>query len=317
MIKIVNILSDGEYHDGNSMGMALQMTRSAIWKTIKKLASYDIKIDSIKGKGYALLEPLSLLEASKIKNKLKNKKVEINIFESISSTNDYLLAHRNKKSIRICLAEQQTQGKGRLNRSWYSPFGKNIYLSCLYPLQKDMSELAGLSLVTSLAMMSVLKNYGLSRQLCVKWPNDIFYENKKLSGSLVEVQAESHGHSYAVIGIGINVNMLDDGKQISQKWTSLREILGESLDRNELCANLLNNLFAYLRKFEEHGFAYFADEWMRVDCLAQKTITLKNIQTKITGKMVGINAQGHLLLQLADGSVRAFSSGDTSIVKKI
>lgn len=316
VVKVVNILNGGEYHDGNSMGEKLRMTRSAIWKVIKKLEQYQVNIDSIKGKGYALLEPLALLEMNKIK-KMLNEKVELEIFESIGSTSDYLKSCKNVKGIKICLSEQQTEARGRLNREWYSPFGKNLYMSCLFSFQKDMSELSGLSLVTALAIVNTLKSYDIPTDLCVKWPNDILYANKKISGTLIEIQAETHGHTQAVIGIGINVNMLnDDEHHISQAWTSLRKILGVYVDRSDLCARLANNLFTYLRRFDSYGFSVFIDEWMQADCLSHQTITLQNVNQKIKGKVVGINEQGHLLLELPNGPVRAFSSGDTSIVKK-
>ena len=316
LIKIVDMLNDGQYHNGSTMGDMLNMTRSAVWKTIKKLAAYDVKIDSIKGKGYALLEPLILLDPKKIKKKLDTEKVDITIFESLSSTNNYLKSLPVSRSIRVCLAEQQTQGRGRLNREWYSPFGKNIYLSCVYPFQKDISELAGLSLVASLAIVRTLQTYGMSDYLYAKWPNDIVYENKKISGCLIEIQAESHGVSQAIIGIGINVNMLHDDEAIQQVWTSMRKVLAQYIDRNELCARLIMNLLDYLHRFAVQGFAAFIDEWMQGDWLMNKIITLKNFDKKITGKVTGINDQGHLLLRLDDGTVRAFSSGDASIAKK-
>lgn len=312
----MNILSDGEYHDGTSIGEALQMTRAAVWKAIKKLSAYNIKIDSIKGKGYALSEPLVLLDAAKIRKQINRDKVEINIFENVTSTNAYLKSQKPSQTIKLCLAEQQTAGKGRLNRDWYSPFGRNIYLSCLYTFQKDLSELAGLSLVTSLAIIKTLQQYGIRENLHVKWPNDIIYENKKLSGSLIEVIAESHGTCHAIIGIGINVNILDDEEKISQPWTSVQQILGTYIDRNLLCARLINTLFDYLAQFNEKGFQAYTHEWMQTDCLTNQMITVKSFSEKIRGRVAGINEQGHLLLQLADGSVRAFSSGDTSIVKK-
>lgn len=316
-VKLVNILNDGHYHDGSTIGESLKLTRGAVWKAIKKLESYGIKIDSIKGKGYALLEPLVLLEQKKIQRKLVvKKKINFSIFESIDSTNEYLKLFKQNHSIKICIAEQQAQGKGRLGREWYSPFGKNIYLSCLYPFQKDVSELAGLSLVVSLAMMRTLKSYGLSDLLFVKWPNDILYEHKKLSGSLIEIQAESHGASHAVIGIGINVNMLNDERHIAQAWTSMQKILGSYIDRNDLCSRLINNLLSYLQQFDSQGFSRFITEWMQSDCLTNQIVTLKNLDQEIKGKVTGINEQGHLLLQLTDGTVQAFSSGDTSVVRK-
>lgn len=316
LVKVVNILSDGEYHDGTSLGEALNMTRSAIWKTIKKLQNYHIKIDSVKGKGYALLEPLSLLDSAKIKKKLHGEKCDISLFESIDSTNAYLKSYRNNKGTKICLAEQQTQGRGRLNRDWHSPFGQNIYMSCLYSLQKDISELAGLSLVTALSIVKTLKEFGMDDQLLVKWPNDILYDGKKIAGGLIEVHAEAHGLSVVIIGIGINVNMMEDEQQVSQPWISMRKALNHYVDRNDLCALLINNLFNYLQRFNEHGFAAFISEWMAHDCLMQKVVTLKNLNEKVTGKVVGVNDHGYLLLKLADGKVRAISSGDASIVKK-
>jgi len=317
LIKVVSILNDGEYHDGTSIGDKLHMTRSAVWKTIKKLENYEIKLDSVKGKGYALLEPLLLLDVNKIKKHLEYPRVDLCVFESVDSTNEYLKTFKNNRSIKICLAEQQTKGKGRLNREWFSPFAKNIYMSCLYPFQKDVSELSGLSLVISLAIVKTLKHYGVSQKLSVKWPNDIVYENKKISGSLIEIQAETHGVCHAVIGMGVNVNMLNvERKQISQAWTSIQKILNKYVDRNELCASLINHLLEYLHLFESEGLAAFVDEWKQADCLTDQVISVTNINESVEGKVVGINEQGHLLLQMSGGKTRAFSSGDTTIVKK-
>lgn len=316
-VKIIDILSDGDYHDGTTIGDALKMTRSAVWKAIKKLEHNKIKISSIKGKGYALLEPLALLNVTKIKKKLNNPHVDIQVFESIDSTNDYLSEFKNSHTVKLCLAEQQVKGKGRLGREWFSPFGKNIYMSCLYPFHKDVSELSGLSLAMSLAIYKTLKDYGIDEGLSVKWPNDILYENQKLSGSLIEIQAETHGVCEVVIGIGVNVNMMqDEEKEISQPWISMQKILKAYTDRNELCARLINNLMEYLHRFEEKGLSDFTEEWMQADCLVGKAIALKNGGEKIHGQMIGINEQGHLLLQIEGKKVCAFSSGDTSVLKE-
>lgn len=316
LVKIVNLLSDGQYHDGITLGEQLKITRSAVWKAMRKLETYHIKIDSIKNKGYALLEPFSLLDLKQIKKRLNTNSLDITIFETINSTNEYLKFYRNIKSLKFCLAEQQIHGKGRLNREWYSPFGQNIYFSCLYAFQKDISELAGLSLLVALAVIKVLKNAGMDDNLRVKWPNDILYDGKKLAGGLIEVQAETHGNSLAIIGLGLNVNMLNDEENITQAWTSMRQVLNRYIDRNELCAALINELLIYLERFNEQGFAGFKDEWMQQDYLANQVVTLKNLNSKITGKVAGINEQGYLLLKMPNGSLRAFSSGDTSIVKK-
>jgi len=316
LAKIVHILSDGRYHDGTSIGESVQMTRSAVWKTIKKLVNYGVKIDSVKGKGYILPEPLVLLDINNIKKNIANN-MDIVLFETIDSTNHYLKSFKNIKTPKVCIAEKQTHGKGRFNREWYSPFGKNLYFSCLYPFQKDVSELAGLSLLTSLAIVKTLQHFGIQDLLSVKWSNDVVHDNKKISGNLIEVQAETHAACQAIIGVGINVNMLhDDSQAISQQWTSLGKILGQSVDRNVLCSVLINYLLAYLQRFDTGGFAPFVKEWNELDCLMNKTISLNNVNNQFVGRMLGINNQGYLLLELPNGDVRTFSSGETTILKK-
>ncbi len=317
LAQLIQAMSDGEYHDGTALGIVLNMTRSAVWKMIKKLERYGVEISSVKGKGYALCEPVVLLDVDKIREHFTEKAVHISLFESVDSTNDYLKLLRQTKGVHFCLAEQQTAGRGRLNRNWHSPFGKNIIISCLYPFDKDISELAGLSLVVSLAILRTLNQFGIKNDVQVKWPNDIICGGKKISGSLIEVQAESHGVSQAVIGVGLNVNMLiDERGQISQSWTSMRRISREYLDRNQVAAELMSHLLDYLRRFEREGFKSFMEEWVDAEGMQGKQISVKTGDVIVTGVAVGINLQGHLLLQLADGEVRAFSSGDTSIAKK-
>ncbi len=348
LYQLLDILNDHQYHDGDSIGKQLGITRAAVWKMIKKLEKYGIQIDSIKGRGYIMHEPLILLDAKKI-----SQSIPIEVFEEIDSTNHYLKSKRDHQ-LQFCFAEQQTAGRGRLNREWYSPFGKNIYMSCLYPIRKDISELAGLSLVAGLAILRVLQNYMADKKLTVKWPNDILHHKQKLAGILIDVQAETHGLCDAVIGIGINVNMRssalytpsphslslssprkrgsheklrdshfrgndkrseDDAETISQPWTSLRNITHQYIDRNQLSAALIQQLLTMLKQFEQQGFQAFTQEWQENDCLMLQTIALKNADQLIQGKMLGVTEQGHLLLQLNDNTTRAFSSGEASVVK--
>ncbi len=256
-----------------------------------------------------------MLDKKQIKKNLNNKNIEIDIFDSLGSTNDYLHSFLKSSDMRICLAEQQTHGKGRLNHHWHSPFGVNIYLSCLYAFHKNMSELAGLSLVVSLAVIKTLQSY-LPKMLHVKWPNDIYYDGKKLAGILIESQAENNGGCIVIIGVGINVNMYtDENKSITQDWTSLRCITNHCIDRNFIVASFTNTLIDYLEKFNQHGLLFFMDEWRSVDYLFNKNITVKNSQSKSSGVAKGINDQGFLLLETNANEIKAFSTGDTSVVK--
>ncbi len=323
LIKIVKILSDGAYHNGNSMGAALNITRTAVWKAIKKLVEYGIQIESIKGQGYLLLEPLILLEKKSIQKQLATKKMAFAILETVASTNDYLknkiksLPMRQQKQPWVCLAEQQTRGRGRFQRHWHSPFAQNIYFSMAYSFEKDISELAGLGMIVALSLLKTIESFALLPAPCIKWPNDIIVNHKKLAGVLIDVEAETHVACHVIIGIGMNVNMLQAKEQVvGQAWESLRHLTNKYIDRNELVANITQHLLGYLAQFEKKGFTSFLNSWKRADYLYDHTITIKSGTQKITGVAKGINHQGHLLLELNDGRIQGFSSGDTSVVRE-
>lgn len=315
LVKISVLLSNGQYHDGTSIGEKLGITRAAVWKVIKKLQEYGVEIQSIKGKGYLLEKPLILLDAVKIRKNIKKSSIKIAILEKIGSTNDYLKNDSDQDN-KICLAEMQTNGRGRLNRQWHSPFGQNIYFSLRYAFQKDMSELSGLSLVTGLAVCSAIESVTQLNNLKVKWPNDILVDQQKIAGILIDINAESNGFCNVIIGIGINVNMQHAlKKEIDQPWNSLKIITGEYIDRNLLCAALINVLINYLERFSKFGLPDFIKEWKEKDYLFGKPISVMSGQKKVMGIGSGINTQGHLALRMSDKTEKTFSSGDTTLLK--
>ena len=318
LIKIVNLLNKQEYYDGGSIGQQLHITHAAVWKMIRKLQTYDVDIQSVKGKGYYLKHPLVLLDDKKIKPYLHSSTLHLEVLEKVGSTNEKVktLATHSKKPI-VCLAETQTQGKGRLNRQWYSPFAQNIYLSLLYPVKKDVSELSGLSLICGLAICKATETTcHLSQMLSVKWPNDIMADHKKLSGIVIEIQAESHGFCHVIIGIGININMQQvTKKEINQPWTSIYKLNAQYQNRNDLCVALINQLFIDLARFNHAGLTDFKQEWKKRDYLLGKLVKIKSGSTIFSGIGAGINEQGHLILNLKNGTKKSFSSGDATLLK--
>ncbi len=157
------------------MGQQLHISRAAVWKAVKKLIQYGVAIKSIKGKGYILEEPFLLLDVAQIKQQLPPAyaALPIQLFEHLHSTNDYLQQTIDPaESVTICLTELQTQGKGRMNRLWHSPFGKNVYLSLSHRFAKDISELSGLSLIMGLAVAQTIDRLtpSMTDPSTVKWP---------------------------------------------------------------------------------------------------------------------------------------------------
>ena len=255
------------------------------------------------------------LDKEKILSKLSNEfrsKVALEVFDTISSTNDYLLRkEKNKnKDIKICIAEEQTKGRGRRGKSWISPKFKNIYFSLNSYLQKE--DLSGLSIAVALSVSKVLTKINVMS--LIKWPNDLLVGNKKICGILIET-AKVGELTKVVIGIGINVNM-EYSELIDQEWTSIKLEKKQSVDRNSIITEMINQLCTTLNVFEQEEFDYFINKFTSLDLLKDKQFTLKDKPNEtFIGK--GIDNKGLLIAQnLKDQRMVKFSSGEVSLKLK-
>lgn len=248
---------------------------------------------------------INLLDEEVIKQALSlkgfTKPYSLHLFKSIDSTNRFLKDLNPSPELSLCCAEEQTQGRGRFNRPWHSPFGENIYFSSRWALFSDITKLSGLSLVVSLAVLATIKD---EADIKVKWPNDLYWQDKKLCGILIEVV-----DSQIIIGIGLNVN----STSADNSWCSLYEITKQYHNRNQLIANLLINLEKYLTRFKLNGLSGFMEEWVQFDYLAGKSISLKQNQRILTGRVQGLTEKGQLILEDENGALHFLSSGDTSL----
>ena len=257
------------------------------------------------------------LDKEKILSKLSNEfrsKVVLEVFDTISSTNDYLLKkeiNKNKnKDIKICIAEEQTKGRGRRGKSWISPKFKNIYFSLNSYLKKE--DLSGLSIAVALSVSKVLTKINVMS--LIKWPNDLLVGNNKICGILIETAKEGE-LTKVVIGIGINVNM-EYSELIDQEWTSIKLEKKQSVDRNSIITEMINQLCITLNKFEQEEFDYFLKKFTSLDLLKDKEFTLKDKPNEtFIGK--GIDNKGLLIAQnLKDQRIVKFSSGEVSLKLK-
>lgn len=315
---LLTILGDGLCHSGSALGQALGITRSAIWKQINQLIELGIPIQSLPQQGYQLPNKLILLDKQQISEQLLTQKLSgafnLHLFTSIDSTNRFLKDLASSKQLEVCCSEIQTQGRGRFGRHWHSPFGENIYCSSRWTLNYDLAKLSGLSLITSLAILATLNEFNLSSEIKIKWPNDLYWNDKKLSGSLIEIVAESNSNAQVIIGIGLNVNSDTIKQPLPERpWCSLYEITQQYFDRNLLVSGLISNLARYLDKFLNHDLQAFMDEWNKADYLAGKYIQVRQSSGTLSGKACGINHWGQLILEDDAGVRHLLSSGDTSL----
>ena len=313
MYHITRILDDGGLHAGTKIAEQMGVSRTAVWKIIQRLKNFDVEIDGQHG-GYQLKSPLKLLDSNIVKKKISHENIKLEIFETLDSTNDYLKTHTSCTDPHFCVAETQTGARGRMGRGWVSPFGSNLYMSLSYLFSEDISELSGLSLVIGISVVKALKSLTREIPLQLKWPNDIVVEGKKLGGILVDVIAEANGQCRVIIGLGLNVNMTQ--ATVDRPWTSLELLLNRKIDRNELLANLMDSMLETIDQFRQNGLQAFMHEWNALDSLEGKFISLVCAGNEITGTARGVDTLGRLVLESTTGERKAYSSGDTTIVRK-
>ncbi len=318
-IEVLARLDHHRFKSGQDLADALQVTRATIHNCILRLEQMGIAVDRVRGKGYRLRQPLDALNASAIQSKLMpwaNKKLEcLEVLQEIDSTNDYLRHWPlpSKKHCSVVLAEMQTAGKGRRGRCWQSPYGANIYMSLLWPLQKSLSETGALSAMLAISVVRALAALGISR-LGLKWPNDIYCQGKKLAGLLLECSGEINGTSRLIIGCGINVWMSRQKRvQIDQQWTDIHSQMPmAAITRNEIIAALISQMITVLDQFEGMRNDSHVREWARWDIMHDKPVTLHGPNRSIEGVARGIDSQGCLLLDTHEG-LQHISAGDVSL----
>ena len=326
--KILSILADAQFHSGTELAESIGISRSAICKQLKYLNDeLGLDFSAISGKGYCLEYPLQLLSESKVLEYLDSTSssmiTELEIHDTIDSTNRYLSNkiqfdkfYTGVKGGLVCFAEYQTAGKGRRGRDWISPFGSNIYLSILWYFQNGPASISGLSLAVGVAVIRALNDCGIDG-VGLKWPNDIYWQGKKLAGILIEVSGETSGPCSAVIGLGLNFYLPEKkAESITQDWVDLDQIIDNSAEiRNKLAGILLNQLMPVIASFEQDTLQIYLNEWRKYDCMKGKEVNIYMGQKTFNGVVEGINDSGMLLLKDEQGEIKTFASGEVSFRK--
>ncbi|VVO42618.1 bifunctional biotin--[acetyl-CoA-carboxylase] ligase/biotin operon repressor BirA [Pseudomonas fluorescens] len=313
MLTLLELLKDGRFHSGQALGIALGISRSAVWKQLQHLeAELGLSIHKVRGRGYQLAAPLTLLDPLGIRELAPSCDWPVLVFDSIDSTNAEALRaiERGQAAPFLVLAERQTAGRGRRGRKWASPFAENIYYSLVLRIEGGMRQLEGLSLVVGLAVMQALRELGISAA-GLKWPNDVLVGQKKIAGILLELVGDPADVCHVVLGVGINVNMqMTD--EVDQQWTSMRLESGKVFDRNQLVAALGERLQAYLSRHQVGGFSAIQAEWEQNNLWQGRAVSLIAGVNQIDGEVLGIDSQGALRLKV-DGVEKVFSGGELSL----
>ena len=310
-LKIIRVLSDGEFHSGEQLGEKLGMSRAAINQHINTLKNWGIDIYTVTGKGYCLSAALQLLDDEAIRAGVRGSG-DVQVIPVIDSTNQYLMERMSDlHSGDTCVAEYQQAGRGRRGRQWFSPFGANLYMSMYWRLEQGPAAAMGLSLVVGIVIAEALQAAG-AEDVRVKWPNDLYLNDRKLAGILVELSGKTGDVAHIVIGAGINLMMRNvDSSVVNQQWISLQEA-GITIDRNALTVGLINKMREALAVFETEGLAPFINRWAKLDNFINRPVKLVIGEREIQGIARGIDSRGGLLLE-QEGEITGWVGGEISL----
>ncbi|GAB3098784.1 bifunctional biotin--[acetyl-CoA-carboxylase] ligase/biotin operon repressor BirA [Lysobacter terrae] len=310
---------------GDALAKAAGQSRTAVWKRIESLRQAGVDIVAQAGRGYALAQPLDLLDPGAIRQGLPPNVAaglaSLEVAWSIDSTNSELLRRPAMPGVEVLLAERQTGGRGRRGRVWASPLAAHLYLSLARGFGGGLARLGGLSLVAGVAAAEALQSLGFDA-VRLKWPNDVVVLEsgglRKLGGLLIEGSGEHAGPARAVIGLGLNVRMpAGAASAIDQPWCDLADLSRQASqalpDRNVLAAAVLGRLLPALDLFDAEGLAPFLPRYAALDALAGEAVLLHSASATQAGTALGVADDGALRLRLEDGREQRVYAGEVSI----
>jgi BirA family transcriptional regulator, biotin operon repressor / biotin---[acetyl-CoA-carboxylase] ligase len=316
--SLLSIISDGELHSGEALASQLNISRAAIWKSIKQLESLGLLIESVQSKGYRLAKSIELLSENKIRSLLSAQATQscsgIDILFKTESTNSYLFNLLASENIhgKVVLAEYQSHGRGRRGNKWYSPLGSGLIVSMGWRFDVVPKDMSLLSLYIGVAIARALQSEKIEH-VGLKWPNDIIVDDKKLGGILIEVRGETSGPVDVVIGVGLNYDLSVLAKaRIEQPVTDICSHSKQSLSRNNITAVLLSNIFEVLESMKAEQSSALLDEWRALDCYIGQRAKLLLPNVEVEGVLKGVDDQGSLLMSVS-GQIKSFNSGQVSL----
>jgi BirA family biotin operon repressor/biotin-[acetyl-CoA-carboxylase] ligase len=313
-------LADGGPHCAEELAAQLRSSRTALAKAIIRLRGQGVEVHSSRGR-YRLPHPVELLDAGRIRAVLttdNNRRLRaLQLRFEVGSTNSCLLeAPAPPVALAdACLSELQSAGRGRRGRPWIAPFGASLALSLGWVFKEATQALPALSLAVGVAVSRALERAG-ARGMALKWPNDIWFQERKIGGVLCEMRGESDGAAYVVIGVGLNVSLSQGARRKIESTAgsvaSVADACPAPPSRNWLAGAILDELLSMLAQFGREGFAPFHPAWMALDALGGRAAQVTVGKSAVSGIACGVDAEGALLMN-CDGKVKRFVSGEARL----
>jgi len=314
------LLSSSEYLSGEKIAQKLNLSRTAVWKRINRLRKTGYIIASGHRQGYRLVSTPDKLLPSLVKMDLKTSIIGRQLFyyPQIDSTNRQakIMASQGVHDGTLVFTEHQTQGQGRLKRKWVSPPGKNLLFSIIFYPSVPPPRVFQLTLLSSLSVCKTLVD-DAKIEAGIKWPNDIYVNNRKICGVLTEFSANQDRVNWAVVGIGINVNFdPSSDPEIAAIATSIKRETGKSHNRIPLLQNIVKTIEEYYNRFLNGDVETIKNEWLSRSIILGKPVTIISDHHEEEGIAETIDENGALILRTPQGKKKKIVYGDLSLRMK-
>jgi len=313
-LDIIHLLDDKDFISGELISKKFNISRTAVWKKIQNLKKLGYNIESVKNRGYRLISKPDIPLSEEVLFELNTNIVGKNVhyFRSLESTNLFAkeLIKKNAEEGTIVVADIQTKGRGRKDRSWFSPEGGLWFSVILYPNIPTQYAML-ITMATSISIVQAIKELtGLSA--VIKWPNDLLLEGKKICGILTELDAELDRINYSVVGVGINVNnVLED--ELCNKANSIFNIYNSKISRVDLLRLIIKYLDVNYAKLISNDYNYIRELWFENTDIIGRNVRLKLEKYEIEGIVIDIDDTGALILENIDKKIKIVS-GDLEFI---
>ncbi len=315
--KLIEILSNHpeEYLSGQKLSQQLNISRPAVWKHMKELEKDGYGIEAAPRKGYKIITFPDKVSTNTLSWGLKTKWLGQDMIHKPSVTSTQVIAHQEAQDGAahgtVIVADEQTKGRGRLNRSWHSHKGDGVWMSIILRPKFEPHKSPQITLLAATVLAEVFKKYcGISPQ--IKWPNDLLTNGKKLSGILTELQAEQDQINYIVLGMGINVNHSVEQfpEEIMDQATSLKIETGENWEIHTLIQQILNTFEKRYEEFIEEGFSSVKLRWEAFGYRIGEHVAITTHQQEWNALIMGIEHDGALKVRDEEGKEHVLYSAE-------
>jgi len=318
LYPLIKLLSKGQFQTGTQLGEILGISRTAVWKQIQQLSGLGLEVVTKKNNGYKLHEPLHLIDLDIVQNSLQkaNSSLVLNFFSTLDSTNSELSRRISKDpdsaNKQFLLTENQTAGRGRRGRDWYSPYAASLSMSLSFKVEGGANVLQALSLAVGVEIKRVLEKHGINNVL-LKWPNDLYLNDSKLGGILIELKGDLAGPCNLIVGFGINVFRPKRIPDLDQPIAFLSDVKKAGICRSKLAAELALAVDKLVTDYPEKGFKPFKDAWNEAHIWKGKKANIISSNQSISVILGGVTATGELQVVYEDGSSGVINAGEVSV----